>query len=153
MQRLHDLDALLDPDRQVLHESVRVDGETVTARKLEHVLAGASAVEQAEHGCPFHPEHDVLGNGEDRHEHEVLVDHAYPGSKRVTGVVKPDGLPVEKDLPLVGLEQPVKDVHQRRLAGSVLAEHAWFSPGSTVRSMLSLATRLPKRFVIPRNSS
>ena len=32
------------------------------------------------------------------------------------------GLPVEQDLALVGLVEPVEDVHQRRLAGAVLAE-------------------------------
>src|SRR3954467_12124488 len=30
---------------------------------------------------------------------------------------------------------------------------AWISPGSTTRSMESLATRSPKRLVIPRSSS
>src|SRR3954471_22612423 len=30
---------------------------------------------------------------------------------------------------------------------------AWISPGSTVRSMWSLATRSPKRLVMPRSSS
>src|SRR5215207_10500792 len=30
---------------------------------------------------------------------------------------------------------------------------AWISPASTVRSMWSLATKLPNRFVIPRSSS
>ncbi len=88
MQGLHDLDALLDPDGQILHEGVRVDGEPVAARKLEHVLAGASPVEQAEHARALHTEHDVLGDGEDRHQHEVLVDHAYPGSEGVAGVVE-----------------------------------------------------------------
>src|SRR5206468_3640903 len=33
-----------------------------------------------------------------------------------------DGLAVQEDLPGVGLVEPVEDVHQRRLAGAVLAE-------------------------------
>ena len=32
------------------------------------------------------------------------------------------GLPLQQDLALVGLVEPVEDVHQRRLAGAVLAE-------------------------------
>ena len=48
--------------------------------------------------------------------------HADPGGQGLARVVKRDDLPVEEDLALVGLEQPVKDVHQRGLAGPVLAE-------------------------------
>ena len=68
------------------------------------------------------PEHDVLGDGEDGDQHEVLVDHADPGRDRVARVVEGDGLAVDEDLALVVLVQPVEDVHQRRLAGAVLAE-------------------------------
>src|ERR1035441_5793541 len=71
VQSLHDLDALLGPDGKVLHEDVRVNGQAVSARELEHVLAGASPVEEAEDARPLHAEHDVLGDGEDRHQHEV----------------------------------------------------------------------------------
>ena len=38
-------------------------------------------------------EHDVLGDGEDGDEHEVLVDHADAGGDRVAGVWKLTGLP------------------------------------------------------------
>ena len=44
---------------------------------------------------------------------------------RVDGVGGPgdlDGLAVEQDLALVGLGEPVEDVHQRGLAGAVLAQ-------------------------------
>ena len=44
VEGLDDLDPLLDPDRQVLHEGVGVDGEAVAGRELEHVLAGAASV-------------------------------------------------------------------------------------------------------------
>src|SRR5208283_1462498 len=122
VQGLDDLDPLLDADGQVLHDRVRVDGEPVAARELEHVLAGLPAIEQSEHRRALHTQHDVLGDGEDRHQHEVLVDHAYPGGQGVAGVVESDDLAVDENLAHVGLQEPVEDVHQRRLAGSVLAE-------------------------------
>ncbi len=122
VQGLDDLNPLLDPHGQVLHEGVRVDGEPVAARELEHVLAGPPAVEQSEHSRTLHTQHDVLGDGEDGHQHEVLVDHAYPGVQGVARVVERDDFAVDEDLALVGPQEPVEDVHQRRLAGSVLAE-------------------------------
>ena len=67
-------------------------------------------------------EHDVLGDGEHRHEHEVLVDHADAGGDRVARAAERDRLAVDQDLALVGLVEAVQDVHQRGLAGAVLAE-------------------------------
>ena len=70
------------------------------------------------------PQHDVLGDGEDGDEHEVLVDHADAGRHRVAGAVELLHRAVEKDLPLIGLVQAVQDVHERRLARPVLTEEA-----------------------------
>ena len=67
-------------------------------------------------------EDDVLGDGHHRDEHEVLVHHPDPGLDRLARRRERDGLSVEPDLSPVGPVEPVEDVHQRRLAGSVLAE-------------------------------
>jgi hypothetical protein len=67
-------------------------------------------------------EHDVLGDRHHRDEHEVLMHHPDPGLDRLAGGGERDWLPVEPDLSSVGLVEPVEDVHQRRLARSVLAE-------------------------------
>ena len=80
-------------------------------------------VEEAEDARALHSEHDVLGDGEDRHEHEVLMNHADPGGKRLAGDCGTStGSPSRRIWPWSGLQQPVEDVHQRRLAGAVLAE-------------------------------
>ncbi len=70
------------------------------------------------------PECDVLGHRHVRHEHEVLVHHPEAQLERVLRAVDLDLAAVHEDLAAVGLVQPVDDVHQRRLAGSVLAEQA-----------------------------
>src|SRR5262249_24586258 len=44
------------------------------------------------------------------------------GADRILGRRERDGLPVEQDLALVWPVQAVEDVHQRRLAGAVLAQ-------------------------------
>ena len=48
-------------------------------------------------------EHDVLGDGHDRDQHEVLVHHPDPAADRVLRRAEADGLALEQDLALVGL--------------------------------------------------
>jgi hypothetical protein len=85
------------------------------------------------------PSIDVLGDGEDRDQHEVLVHHADAGGHRVPGRRR-SPVAVDEDLALVGLVEPVEHVHQRALAGTVLAEQGVDLAGSTTRSIESLAT-------------
>ena len=70
------------------------------------------------------PEHDVLCDGEDGDEHEVLVHHADPGAHRVAGALEVLHVIVEEDHALVGGVQAVEDIHERRLARAVLAQQA-----------------------------
>ncbi len=51
-QRLHDLDPLLEADRQVLDERVRVDVEAVAVRKVGDVAARLAPVEETGPGRP-----------------------------------------------------------------------------------------------------
>ena len=97
-----------------------------------HALARGVEVEGAGEAGRLVAEHDVLGDGEDGDEHEVLVDHADAGRDGVAGTGEVLDLVVEQDLALVGPVEAVEHVHQRGLAGAVLAEQAWISPGSTV---------------------
>ena len=52
----------------------------------------------------------------------MLVDHPHPGVDRGARRAELDWTPVDHDLALVGVVEPVQDVHQRRLAGAVLPE-------------------------------
>ena len=52
----------------------------------------------------------------------MLVDHPDTRRDGVLRGVEADRLAVEQDLALVRLQQPVQHVHQRGLAGAVLAE-------------------------------
>src|SRR3972149_3639336 len=78
VQRLDDLDALLLPDAQLLDALARGDAEADLPRERADAALGLGLVE--EDGSPHHlrAQHDVLGDGEDRHEHEVLVHHPDP---------------------------------------------------------------------------
>ena len=85
-------------------------------------LLGGVLVEQDPLAGRLDPEHDVLGDRHHRDQHEVLVDHADPQVDRIARRAHRDRLPVDPDLALVRLVETVEDVHQRRLAGAVLAE-------------------------------
>ena len=52
----------------------------------------------------------------------MLVDHANAGRDGVTRAFKGHGLPVDTDLPFIGVVQPVQNVHKSRLARTILSE-------------------------------
>ena len=90
-------------------------------RQLAHTLFGAALVEQ-DALARLDAEDDVLGHRHHRDEHEVLVHHPDPVLDGVGRRVQDDGLALDADLAFVRLVEAVDDVHQRRLAGAVLAE-------------------------------
>ena len=87
-------------------------------------------------------------------EREVLVHHADAGIERGCGEPGGSGEAAvgagDLDRALVGDVVAEEDVHQRRLAGAVLAEQREdLARGAGRRSIASLATSAPKRFVTP----
>ena len=122
VERLEDLDALLPADRQGADLDVGVDLEAEPSSELHDPAIGLVPVEEDRVGHRLFAEDDVLGDGQDRDQHEVLVDHADPAGDGVRRAGQGDLFAVEQDRPLIGLGQPVEDVHERGLAGAVLAE-------------------------------
>ena len=82
---LDDLDTLLHSHRDVLDDRFGVDGEPVPFGHLMHEVSRLVPVENAQTAGRLAAEHDVLGDGEDRHQHEVLVHHPDPGGDGVAG--------------------------------------------------------------------
>ena len=83
---------------------------------------GGAVVEEDPAGRRLVGEHDVLGDGHHRDEHEVLVHHPDAVLRSRPAASAGDRLALDEDLALVRLVQAVDDVHQRRLAGAVLTE-------------------------------
>jgi hypothetical protein len=121
-QRLDDLDPLLHSDGEVFDERIGVDVKSEAGGDLAHLRAGRLQVELAGEGGLFVAEHDVLGDGEDGDQHEVLVNHPDSGGHGVAGAGEALDDIVEEDLPVVGLVQAVQDIHQRRFTRTVLTE-------------------------------
>src|SRR5690606_7215470 len=121
VERLEDLDLLLEAHGQVLDAHVRLDVEAELGDQPRGLPAGGAVVENGPEGG-LGAEHQVLGDGQRLDEHEVLVHHADAEVDRVAGAADRDLLAVHEDLAGVGLLEPVEDLHQRRLAGAVLAD-------------------------------
>ncbi len=126
-----DLDPLLDADGEILDECVRIDGEVVAIGEFTHSGARGAGVEHP--GLArLRTEHHVLGDGEHRDEHEVLVDHADAGVHRLLRAGHVERLLAESDLALVGFEEPEQYVHEGGLAGAVLSQEAVDATGHDV---------------------
>ena len=85
VQRLEDLDALLDADREVLDDGVGVDLEAVARSEIALIrVARPRPVEPSRAGPSVStPSMTFSVTVKTGHQHEVLVDHADAGRDRV----------------------------------------------------------------------
>ena len=117
-QAAHDLDALPLADRHRVHVAGGVERKSVLRRHVadarRKVVARAIALQR---------ERDVVGDRQRLEQREVLEDHADAEPARARRIGDDDGLAFPRDRPGVGLDRAVDDLHQRRLAGAVLAQH------------------------------
>jgi hypothetical protein len=122
VEHLEDLAPLLLADAELGHEGVGVDLEAVALTELDQLAAGALDVEPEPAVAWFLAEHDVLPHGEVVGQHEVLEHHADAVGDGVLRRLEVAFLTVDLDGALVGLVRAVEGLHQRRLAGAVLAD-------------------------------
>ena len=116
-EALDELDALTQAAREIADAPIRIDAEAVVLGGLDHLLTGAAAVEAG-----VVAEQHVLPHGEGVDEAQVLVDHADAQIGRGLRIVDHRLAAGERDRAAVGLDESDQDLHQRRLAGAVLAE-------------------------------
>ena len=121
IEHLENLDSLTYPDWQRSHPCVRVHLETVVFHQGRDRVMGRPPIENPT-ASGLAAKHDILGDGKRREQHEVLVHHPQTRSDRIEGAVESAALATDEDLPFIGLCEPVEDVHQGGLAGSVLAD-------------------------------
>ena len=117
-QRAHDLDPLAFADRERVHRPQRIDVEPVApATSRMRAVTSASESDLSRPSQTFSAAVSVSNR------REVLVDHADAERARLGGRRDLDALAVPAHLALVGPHGAVDDLHQRRLAGAVLAQH------------------------------
>ena len=123
VERLEDLDALLEAHGEVAHHRVRIDLELVILRKPRQFGARLGQ-RRPEQGAVLRAQDDVLENGEGLHQHEVLMHHADSGGDGRLAVGDLDGPAIDADLAGIGVVEPVEDGHQRGFSRAVLADDA-----------------------------
>ena len=123
-QGLEDLDPLLHAHRQLRRPARRGRPRARSRARAPATSARARATPLGQREAALGAQQQVLQDGERLDQHEVLVDHADAGLDRVLRAADRPLLAVDQDLAAVGLVEAVEDVHQRRLAGAVLADDA-----------------------------
>ena len=119
-QRLGDLDDLLLGDRQFPDQRLRIDlGER--GKYAASAVAQRAIIHQPGAPAIGRRHRDVLGDRDVRAERDLLMHQ--PDAERMRPLRRGDldGPAIDQDLAAIGPEDTVDNVHQRRLAGSVLA--------------------------------
>ena len=124
-QGADDFHALHLAHAQRVHGAVGIDLQPVVMRRgldaLYH-LGQRQALVQAQP--------DVLGHGQRVEQAEMLEHHGDAQLARLLRVADVDRLAIDLDAALVGLDGAVDDLHQRGLAGAVLAQDGMHFAGA-----------------------
>ena len=153
VERLQDLDALLLADGDVGDERGGIDGEPVLLRQLAHALLGCRARRAARRRVPARsPSTMFSATVITGMSMKCWCTMPMPALDRVLRRGEVDRLALHEDLALVRLVEPVEDVHQRRLAGAVLAEQRVDLALAHVEVDVVVGDDAREPFVIPRIS-
>ena len=118
---LENLDALRFAHGEVAHEPTDIHVEAKLLGDALHLELRARHVDRNA-ARRLAAQHDVFGDGERRHEHEVLVHHADAGLDRLRGAPPGDVAPSDLDRAGIWRIKASDDPHERRLAGPILAD-------------------------------
>ena len=88
-----------------------MDVKVVAIRQFAHLCVSPSHRQDAS-GRFFPPQRYVLSHREYVDEHEVLVNHSNTGRHGLLGIIEVLLHPVDVDLPFIGRQQAVQNVHQ-----------------------------------------
>ena len=154
-QDLQDLDALLDADREQADAFGRVDLQAEIARDSAAVFSIWARWSIRPAAPDLHAEEDVRrrpsGTGTSL---KCWWTMPRPAAIAVAGLAMTCGLPSIRISPSSGCSEPEQDVHQRGLAGAVLADDRMDLARRRRRDRCaSLATKVPKRLVIALSST
>ena len=123
VERLEDLDALLPADRERAHLGVRVDVEAEALAQLAR-CAGAPRAGRGRGGCAIvsSPSRMLSATLRTGTSMKCWWTMLMPRAMASVGPGDAHLVAVQQDLALVRACEPVEDVHERGLAGPVLAE-------------------------------
>ncbi len=120
VEHFQDLDALLLAHRKLPDLGARIDVQAKSLGQFGHLLFILGQAH--EKAGLVQPQQDVLGHALRGDQHKVLVHHA---DARLDGIARGaqiDGLTVDPNRALFGPVEAGQHVHQRALAGAILAQ-------------------------------
>ncbi len=120
-QRLHDLDQLLVGDREPARQAVGIDAHAELLEERGRVAAHLAPVDPMPALERLRADEDVLRDAEVGEERRLLEDDRDPRLLRLLGAVEDHLLAVEQQPAALGPVDAGEDLHERRLAGAVLA--------------------------------
>ena len=137
--RLGDLDHLPVGDGEVAHFRLGVDGDVEPVEQRLGAAAHLVVVDEAEGVQRLAADPDVFGHRHEGHQVEFLMDHRDAVLQRVERRRQLDFLALQLEGAGVGRVDAGDDLHQRRLAGAVLAHQR-----------VNVAALQPERDVVER---
>ncbi len=108
-------------DPQLPHARLRVELDPEAVQQPSCGLQARLAIHEKTGDHPFAAEKDVVGDAEFGDEVEFLMDDGDPGCLGVAHIGEAGGFSIDADGALVVRVDAGQDLHQRRLAGAVLA--------------------------------
>ena len=145
-RRAGDGDDLALGDREGFDDRLGVERDAEPVEKRAGLAVHAAIVDEAEAADRLAAEEDVLGDAEIGLEVELLVHRDDAEGLGVGRVGDPDRLAGEADRAAVGPVDAGDDFHERRLAGTVLAEERVHLAGAQIEAR-------PRRAPARRESS
>ncbi len=124
IERLQDLDALLQADRQLVDDRVGIDLQPVFALQPLAARRAPWRCSPSSSASPSAPSMTFSSTVKGSTSMKCWWTMPMPSAMASLGVLIDDRLAVDADLAAVGLVEAVEDRHQRRLAGAVLADDA-----------------------------
>ena len=121
VQHFQDFRPLLHAHGDVLHQGVRVHGQTVFLGQSQHLFSRHVLLQETVL-ARFHTQDDVVQDGETFHQLKVLVHHPDAQIIGIVGVLDADHLAILLDGSLLRLVQPEEDAHQGGFPRAVLPQ-------------------------------
>ena len=118
---LGDLDHLPVGHGELAHLDAGVDLDIERPKQLFSLAPHGGMIDETEPVPGLAPDPDILGHRHERHQVELLMDHGDALLEGVQGRVQVGFLAAQADRAGVGVVDAGDDLHQRRLAGTVLA--------------------------------
>ena len=119
IQGFEDLDALAQPDGKVLDQGLRINVEMILRGELAYLPGGLWQVQEWSASGGFLAEDNILGHGQGRDEHEMLMHHANAACHGVSGAGEMHRGATHDNVSLVWSGKAIEDVHQRGFARAV----------------------------------